>query len=342
MLRSAIYRLKRIIHGRPWLYRWLYGVATFNLDYCRQQLQAQHYPSRFGGMWTDRDDFRQQLDTRLRAGSIDPGEADRLRAWREQGFVVLAQAIDHGLIDQYLDELSALKAAGPCPLLMTAASLPDPSPYTAEAERQHQSVRVVDDYFFSEASRRILMHPRIMSFLASVFDRPAELTQSLGFARGSQQDMHQDTAFVRMNSPLKLAATWVALEDIQPGSGELTYYPGSHRWEDYLFSGYFKHFDEERDGPGQLQDWYAWIHRQAAARGCEAQGFLPRKGDVFIWHAALAHGGAPILDPDASRLSLVGHYCPQGVRPLYHYYKPAQRQYFRHGEHRYCSSYYRV
>lgn len=340
MLRDLIYRFKRLVHGSPRLYRALYGIASFNFDYLGQLLQLSRYPSKFGGMWTDRDDFERVLNARIRAGDVDDADVAALRGWREQGFVRLEQAIDHSLIDQYLAELENLKSQSQSPLLITAASAPEPVPFSDDSAQAHHSVRVVDDYWFNEAARNILFASPVTDFLQQVFDAKAELNQSLSFHRGSEQDIHQDTAFVRMNSPMKLAAAWVALEDVSPGTGELLYYPGSHRWPDFLFSGYFKHYDEERDGLDQLQRWYAWIHEQAQACGSELTAFLPRKGDVFVWHAGLAHGGAPITHPVASRKSLVGHYCPNGVRPLYHYYKPAQRRYRRHGSFRYCSSYY--
>ena len=52
-LRSIVYFLKRLIHHNPVLYRPLYFLATFNLDYARQLISRKRYPSRFGGMWTD-------------------------------------------------------------------------------------------------------------------------------------------------------------------------------------------------------------------------------------------------------------------------------------------------
>lgn len=341
MLRSMIYRAKRCVHCSPGLYRALYAGATFNFDYLGQQLQRKHYASRFGGMWTDRDDFEDILNARVRSGEIPQGQVEGLYNWREQGFVRLEQAVDHALIDRYLAELEALKSAPESPLLMTAASAPEPVPYRPEAAEAHHSVRVVDDYFFNVTARDILFGEPVTDFLALVFNARPELHQSLSFDRGSEQDIHQDTAFVRMNSPMKLAAAWVALEDVRPGSGELLYYPGSHRWPDFMFSNFFKHYDEERDGLQQLERWYAWLHAQGESHSSQLTAFLPRKGDVFLWHAGLAHGGAAITDHSATRQSLVGHYCPRGVRPLYHYYKPAQRTYRRHGQFRYCSSYYR-
>lgn len=70
-----------------------------------------------------------------------------------------------------------------------------------------------------------------------MFERPAVGFQSLYFRWGSQQAVHQDTAFVKVSSPMEFAASWIALEDIKSGSGELEYYIGSHRLDDYCFTG---------------------------------------------------------------------------------------------------------
>jgi hypothetical protein len=42
--------------------------------------------------------------------------------------------------------------------------------------------------------------------------------------------------------------------------------------------------------------------------GLEKRIFKARSGDVFIWHAHLLHGGAPIKDFSLSRKSCVFHY----------------------------------
>lgn len=341
MLRSIIYGVKRLLHNNPRIYSAAYKLVTFNIDYFLQRMHASRYPSAFGGLWIDRDDYQEKLATKLANGDIDKDMAARLESWRSEGYVKVEAAIDHGLIDQYLAEVESLKARNPSPLLVTSDSLENPTTYSSRVVKDNSSPRTVDDYFHSEVARRLLFQPVITNFLALAFERPPVLTQSLNFERGSQQALHQDTAFVRMNAPMKLIGVWIALEDVKPGTGELVYYPGSHRWPDYLFSGHFKHYDAERDGTEQLQRWFRWMDEEAARREISLESFLPKKGDVLFWHAALAHGGAPIENAEATRHSLVGHYCPVGVRPLYHYYKPAQSRRYRWQEHYYCSSYYR-
>jgi ectoine hydroxylase-related dioxygenase (phytanoyl-CoA dioxygenase family) len=54
-----------------------------------------------------------------------------------------------------------------------------------------------------------------------------------------------------------------------------------------------------------------WVD-EAAARYPRHE-FLARKGDVLFWHGMLIHGGAPVLDPHATRKSMVLHYTVRGA-----------------------------
>jgi hypothetical protein len=340
-LRHVIYVLKRKVHENTILYQLLYFIITFNLDYLKQLLNIGKYPSKFGGQWVHRKDFKIILRQKIRKGLIDSETAGLIGKWREDGFVVWKQAIASALVDELNEELNALPAKHPAGLMITGPNFEGSKLYQPELIRVHESIRIVDYYFFSLTARKILFSKPLMDFLEIVFEKKPVLTQSLNFEYGSEQAVHQDVVFAIMNSPLKMAAIWIALEDVQPGSGELVYYPGSHLWPDFLFSGRFKHFDKERDGIEQKNAWHAWLHEEARRRKVELQSFLPKKGDALLWHAGLAHGGAPITTPNKTRRSLVGHYCARGVRPLYHYYKPSQRKFYDAEGFFYSSAYYK-
>ncbi len=341
MIRRLIYSLKNLVQGNPKLYSAIYNLATSNQDYKAQRREIDQYSSKFGGMWTDRKDYPEKLAQKIEAGDLTDAERVQMQTWRDDGYVIIPGGVPHDLIDQYKADVAAMMDKDPSPLLMTSADLPEPARYTHDNLKRYGSARIVDDYFFSEQSRNLLFHDSITRFLELAFEADPVLTQTLRFDYGSQQALHQDTAFVRMNSPMKLIGVWVALEDITPGSGELIYLPGSHNWEGHLFSGRFKHYDADRDGTEDLDKWHQWILDEAEARGVAVQKFAAKKGDVLFWHAGLAHGGSEITVPGQTRLSLVAHFCPEGVRPLYHYYKPGQRKYYRHGKYRYTNSYYR-
>jgi ectoine hydroxylase-related dioxygenase (phytanoyl-CoA dioxygenase family) len=50
-----------------------------------------------------------------------------------------------------------------------------------------------------------------------------------------------------------------------------------------------------------------------AKNGLQPKVFLPKKGDVFIWHANLVHGGTPVRNTALTRKSMVIHYYAKDV-----------------------------
>ena len=50
---------------------------------------------------------------------------------------------------------------------------------------------------------------------------------------------------------------------------------------------------------------------QIDRNGLEEQRFLAKRGDLFIWHALLLHGGSEICRPGLTRRSLVTHFFTQ-------------------------------
>jgi len=182
-------------------------------------------------------------------------------------------------------------------------------------------MRVLDIHAVRPEALTLLFAPAIVRFLHLIFDRDPLLFQSLTFECGSEQGIHQDTAYVVVHPPLELAAAWIALEDVKEGSGELQYYEGSHRLPEYLFSGEYKHFNGGRDGADQHKEWEGLLHTNSREMRLPLRTFLPKRGDVLIWAADLAHGGASVVDRSLTRRSLVGHYCPIGALPNYFTYR---------------------
>lgn len=273
------------------------------------------YYSRFGGLWTDRRDAGDEVDRRLADGSIDIDEAERLRGWIAHGYTILKQAVAPEVCDRIRADLDGAFVKGDERLLVHSPRQTDYEPLRAGSDPDR--ARVVDVYVHYDSAVQALFSDAIVRFLRTIFDDHPLLFQSLTFQRGSQQQLHQDSAFVVVSSPLEFAASWIALEDVKPGSGELMYLNGSHRLPEYLFSDKYKHWNAKRDGDAQHEEWQAGMQVNAKRMGLTEQTFLPRKGDALIWSADLAHGGSPVTDPELTRKSLVGHYCPDRVDPFY-------------------------
>jgi ectoine hydroxylase-related dioxygenase (phytanoyl-CoA dioxygenase family) len=187
-------------------------------------------------------------------------------------------------------------------------------------------MRIVDVFAARPIALDILLAPAIVRFLSLIFDAEPLLIQSLTFERGSEQGIHQDTMYVVVSNPMELAASWTALQDVEPGSGELRYYEGSHRLPEFLFSGEHKSWLPSRDGNGQHDEKLKRLHSDSERLGLPLRTFLPKKGDTLIWAADLAHGGSPVLDRSLTRRSMVGHYCPLGVEPNYFSYLPERKR----------------
>ncbi|MFN2624275.1 MAG: phytanoyl-CoA dioxygenase family protein, partial [Chthoniobacterales bacterium] len=104
-------------------------------------------------------------------------------------------------------------------------------------------------HWVSDPIRDLIFAPKVLSFLHLIFERRVLASQSLGFWRGSAQEGHQDSAYVNYSLPMQFAASWIALEDVQEGAGELFYHVGSHRMAEHLYRGKFKGLaDAERAG----------------------------------------------------------------------------------------------
>ncbi|MBS0641552.1 MAG: phytanoyl-CoA dioxygenase family protein, partial [Proteobacteria bacterium] len=180
-----------------------------------------------------------------------------------------------------------------------------------------------DLYVNLESARAVCFHPRLIRFLSLVFrSRPVALQQLL-FQRSNGHRVHQDTSVVAVEDPLLLTASWIALEDVVEGSGELAFYDRSHRLPHYLFKD-----GSKRMTPGvDNEDTYIRELDTACRKaGMEYQRFMARKGDVFLWAADLVHRSHPrTLPEDTSRLSCVTHYYPATSQPFFFRFHPDRR-----------------
>lgn len=280
------------------------------------------FHSDFGGLWTDREDAHSELQRRVRDGSIDQDQEYLLRQWMANGYVILEGAVDDKLCARLAAELADIFKNGSDVALYQVPEAPPGSGVHVPPGLPAERMRLVDMYGFSRLAAEVLMAPAVESFLRLIFEDDPLCFQGLTFEQGSGQGLHQDTAYVVVDRPLELAATWVALEDIREGSGELMYVEGSHRLPDWKFGGDSKHWDPMVHGDETHTEWSQWLVRKSEEMGLERKIFRPSRGDVLVWSADLVHGGSPVGDRSLSRRSIVGHYCPASRTPHYFSYMP--------------------
>jgi hypothetical protein len=274
------------------------------------------YTSVFGGLWPDLSNAEAVIAGKQELGWISEEEAEQLRAWRRDGFVILPQAVAHEEIDRLDQDVERIWAGMSTHRCFVEFWENDVKTVRlAGPEFRDRSVKLLDLFDGSAAALRVTFAPPVQRFLSILFERPALAFQSLYFRWGSRQDVHQDSAFVRVSSPREFAASWIALEDIQENSGELEYFAGSHLLDDYLFDGLHKWMPFRSSEYRQYVDS---LRARCVGRGLEHRLFRPKKGDVLLWHSDLAHGGSPIVTPGLTRKSLVTHYCPADCLPEYY------------------------
>ena len=114
---------------------------------------------------------------------------------------------------------------------------------------------------------------------------------------------HQDFAYWRIPSTTNMITAWIALQDTDLNNGGMRTLVGSHRWGQIKDSDTF--FDQDLE---KLRDKFSskvnapWIDEPCVLKA----------GQVSFHHALCFHGSGENRTT-APRLSVVGHYMPDGT-----------------------------
>lgn len=247
--------------------------------------------------------------------------ADKLRTWDQNGYVVLEKIIPEEMIDKFWDDFQELVKNPEKYDLSVRIDLEEFKPNQERNIKEFPKkallgkyVKINDFHNSSVAGKKLMAHPYIVSFLEAIFNEKVVVMQSLIFMYGSQQPTHQDFPWVTAKIASHLAAAWIALEDIKIDSGPLYYYIGSHRIPKFNFGSGILYKPDSTKSPLEFADY---LDKTCTEHQLPKETLLIKKGDVLIWHAALAHGGSMISNPDQTRKSFVCHYSTQTALP-YH------------------------
>ena len=271
--------------------------------------------SRFGGLWIDRRDWIDILAAKHRSGEISDALSDKIFRFVRDGYVVLEGAVPRDVVDRINADVDNVWRQPPEGMRIETWADGTQRYVPPAPDYRLPGAKLLDLYAFSEAARQAIAAPAAVEFLSAIFAAAPKAFQSLTFDWGSQQAMHKDSAYVRVDrEPLHMAATWLALEDVAEGAGALEYYVGSHRAPDFLFAGDSKWMEA---APEEHDRFLASLHADAERYGHTRQMFLGSCGDLLVWHADLAHGGSPVKEPGLTRRSLVTHFAPVADSPIY-------------------------
>lgn len=169
------------------------------------------------------------------------------------------------------------------------------------------SLRVQDAWHSDEDVRAIAANNQILSLLTKIYGRKAFPFQTLNFPVGTQQHLHSDSIHFSSIPERFMCGVWLAMEDVHPDAGPLTYLPSSHKWPILSNAmigrrGYGTQ-SQYAQAPFELA-WRALVQ----ASGIKPEVFLAKKGQALIWAANLLHGGSVQNDSTLTRWSQVSHY----------------------------------
>ncbi|OAV43805.1 phytanoyl-CoA dioxygenase family protein [Lewinella sp. 4G2] len=220
--------------------------------------------------------------------SLPAADRASVDAFEEVGYCVLPNFIDAEVADRINEEIDRMVKDG-------------------TLTYQYNS-KLMFAIRHSDRLRDLWTNERLTEFLSALLQGRARLFQSINFTQGSQQKTHSDSIHMTTFPLGGLLGVWLALEDIGPDQGPLHYYPGSHKMPYYLNPEYDNEGDWWRTGEKLYGDYEKMIAEKVAATDYERKTFLAKKGDLFIWHANLLHGGEPHLNKELTRKSMVLHY----------------------------------
>lgn len=169
--------------------------------------------------------------------------------------------------------------------------------------------RIVESWKYIDTIKKIAKDSSIKNFLKTIYKRNPIPFSTINFTKGSNQPLHSDYVHFGSKPEGFLCGLWIALEDIQEGSGELQIAEGSNDWPIFKFA------DHGLKKPKSLKDiqknynfYENWVKAKITKEKTIIKKAMLKKGEALLWDFNLLHGGAEIKNKNLTRKSLVIHY----------------------------------
>jgi hypothetical protein len=155
--------------------------------------------------------------------------------------------------------------------------------------------------------------PELVELQRSLLGVDVGLHLNLTDYLSTERKFHADTYLNPKEVGGHYLAVWIALDDISEDCGPFEYVPGSHKWPAMSRDALFKLAPKELLHPDRWPTLTQDIVGQACEdeitrRNAQVVKYLPKKGDLLVWHANLIHRGSTPTDPNAVRRAVIGHY----------------------------------
>ncbi|WP_207435304.1 phytanoyl-CoA dioxygenase family protein [Sabulibacter ruber] len=244
------------------------------------------------GPWLDRPAASQQLASHPQLSSFPAPVREQLQQWPDKGYLILDKFLPESSVDSINQEIDKMLQR-------------------KEVDFNYTKRKIMFAFRQSKVIGDVVHKPELLHVLEFLLGKKVIPFQSINFLKGSEQKAHSDSIHMTTYPLGYLVAAWIALEDITPENGPLFYYPGSHKLPYVLNPDFNSGSSALRIGDHAYPNYEKRISEIIQEKQLEQEIFYARKGDVFVWHANLLHGGCPILNPAATRKSMVIHYYAQ-------------------------------
>ena len=272
----------------------LYKKYGFNRSIYKSLSAADFRNSKNELPWLDQPNGHHALAEHPRLKGFSPEIQASLHQWPHKGFMILEKFFDEKAVDLANEEVDRLLAA-------------------KKIDFNYSETKLMNAWQESEGVNALYRDRRLLKLLGFILGKKVIPFQTINFLHGSNQKAHSDFIHMATEPRGYLIAAWIALEDIQVDSGPLFYYPASHKLPYVMTADYPSGNTKFKLGPYTYKRYEEKIASVIKESGLKPHYFLPKKGDVLIWHGNLLHGGSPVANKKLTRKSQVGHYFAEGV-----------------------------
>ena len=286
---------------------WLYNLLHYKLLLHNKQsfkeyginkplfatLSAKDFPDKESRAWLDLQDSSQIAETKKEFLNFSNNIQESIKLWSTNGFLIL---------NNFFDDVTILQINNEIELLLNTGRI-----------KFENGGKIMFANKKSELIKNITLNKRLCSILSFLLGKEVIPFQTINFIKGSEQRGHSDSIHMTTYPLGYLIAVWIALEDITDECGPLFYYPESHKLPFVLNNDFNTGETFLFLGKKNYGDYENVMEENVIKKGFKKKVFLARRGDAFIWHANLVHGGSPILNKNLTRKSMVIHYFAKDV-----------------------------
>lgn len=232
--------------------------------------------------------------------SLESVADDRIRLFRQQGYLAVRSFLNEAEINDALDALSAIvfRGAGGARIQFTK-----PEAELRSDEERELAVRKVYEFVGQHpALHAIAHHESLIAALRRLMGENPVLVQDMALLKppkgGGEKPWHQDMAYGPLAFDKPVVGAWIALDEAALDNGCMHVIPRSH------MDGGMPHY--------AVRDWQVCDTSVPVERDVAVP--LP-PGGVLLFHGLLVHG-TPFNLSEKRRRALQFHYAPESAVKL--------------------------